>query len=149
MKQIGKYPGYYVNETGEVYSAFSKRILLGMTDTKGYKRVNMNGAQYSVHRLVAEAFIPNPLNLPQVNHINEIKADNRVENLEWVTNQQNSEYSKAKHFVVECVDSGESFEVYNLNKWCRERGINQSNLRSTWGPKKRCKQSEGFRLISH
>lgn len=52
-----------------------------------------NGKSYKVHRLVAEAFIPNPNNLPLVNHKDENPANNRVDNLEWCTNKYNSQYS--------------------------------------------------------
>lgn len=71
-------------------------ILKTKIEKLGYERVNLrkgNGyVRHSVHRLVAEAFVPNPDNLPQVNHKNENKADNRMENLEWCTAKYNSCY---------------------------------------------------------
>ena len=64
-----------------------KKILFQWKDIKGYLSVAIGSKQsrklYKVHRLVAEAFIPNPDNLPQVNHIDEDKSNNKVENLEW------------------------------------------------------------------
>lgn len=56
---------------------------------KGYANVNIRGKHYSVHRLVALAWIPNPEGKEQVNHLNGIRDDNRVENLQWCTNEEN------------------------------------------------------------
>ena len=64
-------------------------ILSAPLSDKGYPRVALAGSDRKVHRLVAAAFIPNPEPLPQVNHKNGIKTDNRAENLEWCNNSQN------------------------------------------------------------
>lgn len=61
-------------------------------NSNGYLNVMLDGKTYLVHRLVAEAFIPNPENLPQVNHKDENKENNRDINLEWCTASYNSNY---------------------------------------------------------
>ena len=87
---IEGYEGLYaVSSLGKVYSFHSKRLISPKKSKAGYLRVTLskNNQQrvFAVHRLVALAFIPNPCLKPTVNHINEIKTDNRVENLEWAT----------------------------------------------------------------
>ena len=69
------------------------KILSSSINSKGYKRIRLYGKTYSIHRLVAEAFIPNPDNKPEVNHKNGIRTDNRVENLEWCSHIDNIYYS--------------------------------------------------------
>lgn len=96
-KDITGYEGIYrISDMGNVYSIKSNKILLQETVKNGYKRIALykNGVSkhYSVHRLVAYAFIPNPCNYPCINHKNENTSDNNVDNLEWCTQSYNINY---------------------------------------------------------
>jgi hydroxymethylpyrimidine pyrophosphatase-like HAD family hydrolase len=83
---------YAVSDEGIVKNIKTGKILAFDTNSKGYYRVNIRKKHYMIHRLVALMFVPNPLNLPQVNHINHNKLDNRAINLEWCTNQYNNQH---------------------------------------------------------
>jgi len=95
MKPVLEYPGYQVTPCGEVWSDYTNRWLVQFTHRRGYKTVLIKVAgdysrQRYVHRLVASVFIPNPRNFEQVNHIDGNKANNWVDNLEWVDQIANS-----------------------------------------------------------
>lgn len=106
MKKINKLKGfenvkdyYCITEFGFVYSTFNNSLLKNFISNTGYSRINLktkNGKQsnYSIHRIVAVAFIGYKNKL-EVNHIDENKQNNNVENLEWVTSSDNKKHSKS------------------------------------------------------
>ena len=94
-KKVGK---YVVLSNGEVWNmryydnGNNIKKVKQRKNKDGYLRCYINGKSVLAHRLIADCFLPNPNNLPQINHINEIKDDNRVDNLEWCTANYNINY---------------------------------------------------------
>lgn len=104
-QKIKDFEQYEVNELGQV--RHNSKILKPYI-RQGYYSVGLrkNGKRTHkrIHRLVAQAFIPNPDNLPQVNHKDENKLNNAVSNLEWCTNTYNTHYSRYTDLSVYCFD---------------------------------------------
>ena len=102
-KKLPTRANYSVSDQGQVRNDKTGRILKQSPDKHGYARVSLsNGGGNNPtilfpHRAVAELFIPNPNNLPVVNHKNADKMDTRKDNLEWTTNKENTEHAIANN----------------------------------------------------
>ena len=146
-KDIKGYEGLYqISNLGRVRSVdrldsanhrLKGRIKSTSIRPNGYENVilckNSKSKGYSVHRLVAQAFIPNPENKPQINHIDENKANNKVSNLEWVTRKENINHGNRTRTAlikmskeVYCVETG---KVYiNARYASEELGVSRRSI---------------------
>jgi hypothetical protein len=97
MKSIPNYPNYSVTEDGKVINNKTNKELKPILGNTGYCQVSLcnNGKikNYNIHRLIASAFLSNDENKREVNHINGIKTDNRLKNLEWNTSSENRQHA--------------------------------------------------------
>jgi hypothetical protein len=135
MKEHPTHKGYFVTEDGRVFSnkkGTLKELFPGIHKQTGYRnvRVRIGGKLVSqgIHRLVAETYIPNPTNLPLINHKNENRNDNKVENLEWCDYSYNRCYSQKLIYKIK-TPTNTIVEVWSLRKFCKEHNIPRTSLR--------------------
>ena len=118
MRDIKGFEGIYaVTSCGRVWSYRKNKFLKPGDNGKGYLFVGLckNGKRYQilVHRLVSEAYIPNPNNLSEVNHKDEIKSHNWINNLEWCDHKYNINYGTLIEKIstkIQCVETKEVFD---------------------------------------
>jgi hypothetical protein len=112
-------PGYYVSTFGNVYSSKRGKVKkLAAIDSHGYQRVclweNAKGKKHQIHRLVAEAFIGSaPSAIHQINHIDGVKKNNHVSNLEWVTPKENIKHGEGLGLMTQ---HGSGHPLHKLEK---------------------------------
>lgn len=118
MKKIKNIPHLYISVDGNIFSKKTNKYLKPSYDSGGYLQIvlKINGSykSFRVHRLLALTFIENPQNKPCVNHINAIRDDNRIENLEWCTHKENTAHSYRLGNQGCGVKNGASKKVINI-----------------------------------
>lgn len=147
-KEIKKHPGYFISCDGQIKNPRGK--LLKTHPKNGYLCICLQKKKdFSIHRLVAKYFVPNPNNYLYVNHINEDKKDNRHVNLQWVTQKMNVKHSIESGktiqttVAVRCFKNGTFIKEYPSVEEAR-KAINLTRHAVIRACKKKCKTAGGF-----
>jgi hypothetical protein len=129
------FPGYYGTKNGKVFSntgAYGKIREIKpfiVKKNNGYYLLSCGkdeiGRKIQIyhHQFIAQIFLLNPNNYTEINHIDEDKSNNSVENLEWCDRQHNVSYSLSKTFIIKNLKTGEKVLIKNLSEWCRKNNI--------------------------
>lgn len=133
-KDVQGYEGYYrVSNFGRLVSLRSRwglrkkpMYIKGMR-VKGYIKVKLLTEVLALHRLVASHFLPNPNNLPVINHKDKQRDNNHVDNIEWCTTAHNNEHANAKHYQLVSPD-GVVVDIYNMSAFCTENNLAWGNI---------------------
>ena len=134
FKVIKEYPMYSVSTEGRIRKNSTREILSPSRKPSGYMQINLwtnDGRRKKeyVHRLVALTFIPNEGRLPEVNHIDGVRDNNVLENLEWVTHQENMDKSSwSKRIVVRLKNGDVVGEFDKIQDACTALGLTDSNI---------------------
>lgn len=138
MKDIAGYEGLYaVTSCGKVWSYKRKKFKAQRLRKDGYMDINLykdgKSKSFLTHRLVAQAYLPNPLGLSDVNHLDENRAHNWVNNLQWCSHKDNTNYgthneriAKARSKPIYCVELDKTFE--SATKAAEELNLHQGNI---------------------
>ena len=156
-KPIETKPNYEVDKTGQVRNIKTGRVLKNSTRKDGYCQVMLGRKTIPlyIHRLVAGAFIPNPNDLPQVDHINGNKSDNRVENLRWTdatgnymaSGYKNRLKNKQKSIIATNTLTGEILNFKSRDEASDYFNCHKSQIKYNYVYKKGNKKNWYFELV--